>query len=108
MKLRGYTLLLALSLGIASGVTGLTGCSGTRTERSTGESIDDTATTGRVKAALHKDVIYKYPDVEVHTFKGTTQLSGFVGTMEQKSKAASIARTVEGVKDVQNNISVKP
>lgn len=108
MKKAGYILSLAVGLGIATAVTGLTGCAGTRTERSTGESIDDTATTGRVKAALKKDVQYKYPDVEVHTFKGTTQLSGFVATSEQKSRAGSIAKTVEGVRDVQNNITVKP
>lgn len=107
MKIQFFKLSLCLCLGVATAVTGITGCSGTRAERSTGESIDDTATTGRVKAALHKDV-YKYPDVEVHTFKGTTQLSGFVSTSEQKSRAGSIAKTAEGVKTVENNITVKP
>src|SRR3954468_3535917 len=108
MKQATYTLSLAMCLGIATAVTGLTGCSGTRTERSTGESIDDTAITGRVKSALHKDIEYKYPDVEVHTFKGTAQLSGFVATSAQKSRAGTIAKTVQGVREVQNNITVKP
>jgi hyperosmotically inducible periplasmic protein len=83
------------------------GCTaGSRYERSTGESLDDTATTGRVKNALGKDA-YKYPDVKVTTFKGTVQLSGFVNDREQKSRAADIAKGVEGVKEVKNNITVK-
>ncbi len=99
---------LAICLGVATAVTGLTGCAGSRSQRSTGESIDDTATTARVKSALHGDAQYKYPDVEVHTFKGTTQLSGFVASGEQKSRASTIARGVEGVRNVENNITIKP
>jgi hyperosmotically inducible periplasmic protein len=84
------------------------GCAGNRYERSTGESIDDRATTGRVKSALGADAIFRYPDVKVTTFKGTVQLSGFVDSRDQKAKAAEIAKNVSGVKDVENNISVKP
>ncbi len=83
------------------------GCAGNRYERSTGESIDDSATTGRVKSALGKDAMYKYSDVKVTTFKGTVQLSGFVDTSEQKSRAADIAKGVNGVTEVKNNITVK-
>jgi osmotically-inducible protein OsmY len=84
------------------------GCAaGNRYERSTGESIDDTATTGRVKSALGNDALCKYPDVKVTTFKGTVQLSGFVDTREQKSRASEIAKGVEGVKEVKNKITVK-
>ena len=85
-----------------------TGCAGSRYDRSTGESIDDSATTSRVKSALGGDSLYKYPDVKVTTFKGTVQLSGFVDSKEQKSKAAELARKATGVKEVQNNITVKP
>jgi osmotically-inducible protein OsmY len=84
-----------------------TGCAGDRYDRSTGESIDDSVMTGRVKSALGSDNIYKYPDVKVTTFKGTVQLSGFVDNGEQKSKATDIAKHVDGVKDVVNHISVK-
>ncbi len=84
-----------------------TGCSGNRYDRSTGESIDDSVTTGRVKSALSSDNIYKYPDVKVTTFKGTVQLSGFVESGDQKSKATELAKNVNGVRDVVNNISVK-
>jgi hyperosmotically inducible protein len=83
------------------------GCAGNRYERSTGESIDDTATTMRVKNALGKDPVYKYPDVTVTTFKGTVQLSGFVDTQDQKSRASDIARNVEGVREVDNTIELK-
>jgi hyperosmotically inducible periplasmic protein len=84
-----------------------TGCAGTANERSTGESIDDKATSMRVKSALSDDAIYKYPDVKVTTFKGRVQLSGFVDTKDQKSKAADLAKNASGVKEVENNITVK-
>jgi hyperosmotically inducible protein len=108
MKRHISILGLFVCLGLTTVMTGITGCAGSRSQRSTGESIDDTATTGRVKAALHGDSQYKYPDVEVHTFKGLTQLSGFVASGEQKSRASSIAKGVEGVRSVENNITIKP
>lgn len=84
------------------------GCAGNRYQRSTGEAIDDTGITSRVKGALGDDPVYKYPDVKVTTFKGTVQLSGFVDTRDQKGRAGDIARRVEGVRDVQNNVALKP
>jgi osmotically-inducible protein OsmY len=92
----------------ASMVIGLTGCAGDRYHESTGESIDDTAITGRVKSALGNDTLYKYPDVKVTTFKGIVQLSGFVDKSGQKTEAAALAKNVVGVRDVENNITVKP
>ncbi len=90
-----------------AGLVGLTGCAGDRYHESTGEDIDDSATTSRVKSALNNDSMYKYPDVIVTTFKGTVQLSGFVDNRDQKSRATDLAKNLPGVKDVQNNISVK-
>jgi hypothetical protein len=84
-----------------------TGCAGDRYHESTGEGIDDTATTARVKKALHSDSQYKFDDVKVTTFKGTVQLSGFADSRDAKSRAADIARSVEGAKAVENNISIK-
>ena len=112
MNLKSKTLnhlILAASLGLTVLTTAIlsTGCAGTRYERSTGESIDDTVITARVKGALAGDSMYKYPDVKVTTFKGTVQLSGFVQEADQKAKAADIAKRVEGVKEVQNHITVK-
>jgi len=86
----------------------VTGCAGNRYDRSTGESIDDHATTSRVKSALGSDSVYKYPDVKVTTFKGRVQLSGFVDSKDQKSKAEDLAKNTAGVKEVQNSIAVKP
>jgi hyperosmotically inducible periplasmic protein len=98
-------LCVAFALGI-SAVAGLSGCAGDRYHDSTGEYIDDSSVTARVKGALGDDS-YKYPDVKVITFKGTVQLSGFVDDHSQKSRAGTIARGVQGVKDVDNNITVK-
>jgi len=99
-----------LSIGVMPLTVGLlaSGCAGDRYHESTGEGIDDTATTARVKKALHGDPQYKYDDVKVTTFKGTVQLSGFADSRDAKNRAAEIARTVEGARDVENNISVKP
>jgi hyperosmotically inducible protein len=97
----------AVIMGTAAAVS-FTGCSGDRYERSTGEHIDDTSTNVRVKHALSADPDYKYSDVVVSTFKGTVQLSGFVNQKPQKERAETIAKGVEGVKDVVNNITLKP
>ena len=85
----------------------MTGCAGDRYHQSTGETIDDTGISSRVKSALSNDAEYKYEGVEVTTFKGTVQLSGFVDTSAQKSRAGDLAKGVEGVKDLENNITVK-
>jgi len=94
-----------IAIGLAIVVTG---CAGSRFDRSTGESIDDRSTTSRVKSALSADPLYKYPDVKVTTFKGTVQLSGFVESKEQKSKAGDLVKNVNGVKEFENNITIKP
>lgn len=99
---------LAAALFLAGAtVAGMAGCAGDRYHQSTGEHIDDSTTTMRVKSALGNDGMYKYPDVIVTTFKGTVQLSGFVDDRAQKGRAVSIVRDVQGVHEVQDNISVK-
>ena len=98
---------LVLCLGALPLATMVTGCAGDRYHQSTGEAIDDRGISMRVKSALSNDAEYKYEGVEVKTFKGTAQLSGFVDKSAQKSRAGTIAKGVEGVKDVENNITVK-
>ena len=98
---------MAIWLGTLGALITSAGCAGDRYTQSTGEHIDDMATSSRVKSALGADNQYKYPMVDVKTFKGKCQLSGFTDTRDQKSRAATIARGVEGVHDVDNNISVK-
>ena len=102
------TVVVAVCLGaLPVAMVAVTGCAGDRYHQSTGEAIDDHAVSMRVKSALGNDAEYKYEGVNVTTFKGTVQLSGFVDTHAQKSRAASLAKGVEGVKDVQNNITIK-
>jgi len=98
---------LITCLGALVIVGGVTGCAGTSTKQSTGEYIDDKAESARVQKALSADSEYKYGDVKVQTFKGVVQLSGFVNSRDQKNRAGDLARKVEGVREVENNITVK-
>jgi osmotically-inducible protein OsmY len=99
---------LVIGLGALPLLLGVTGCTtGSRYEQSTGERIDDHGTSSRVRAALADDSQYKYDEVNVVTFKGVVQLSGFVNTRDQKNRAGDLARKVKGVTDVENNITVK-
>jgi osmotically-inducible protein OsmY len=99
---------LVIGLGALPLLLGVTGCTtGSRYEQSTGERIDDHGTSSRVRAALAHDSQYKYDGVNVETFKGVVQLSGFVNTRDQKDRAGDLARKVKGVTDVENNITVK-
>lgn len=98
---------LALCLGAMPLVTMVTGCAGDRYHQSTGEAIDDEGISMHVRSALSDDPQFKYDGVSVKTFKGTVQLSGFVNTSAQKDRAETLAKGVEGVKDVENGITVK-
>lgn len=106
MKITLPTLATILALGTGI-VTFTSGCAGTATRESTGEYLDDATITTKVKAAFVKDPIVKAIDVKVDTFKNVVQLSGFVDTAEQKSRAEQIAGGVQGVQRVQNNITIK-
>jgi osmotically-inducible protein OsmY len=88
-------------------LVGLAGCAGDRYHQSTGEYIDDKADSSRVKKALAADAQYKYDGVNVEMFKGVVQLSGFVNSKDEKSRAGDITKTVDGVKEVKNNLIVK-
>ena len=102
--LQRWALIICLS---ALPIPGLTGCAGDRYNQSTGQRIDDNRTAERVKEALAHDPQYKYDGVNVVAFKGVLQLNGFVNTKAQKSAAGDIAKKVEGVREVENNITVK-
>ncbi len=88
-------------------VVSLVACAPTDKRASAGEYIDDTMITGKVKAALVADPELKATEINVETFKGTVQLSGFVSAPEHIPKAAQLTRNVEGVKSVKNDIAVK-
>jgi osmotically-inducible protein OsmY len=83
------------------------GCAATSTRDSTGQYVDDTVITTKVKSALLGDKAVKSFEIKVVTFKKVVQLSGFVDTSEQKSAAGNDASAVAGVKDVENNLIVK-
>jgi hyperosmotically inducible protein len=91
-----------LSLGALN-----SGCAGTATRDSTGEYVDDTVITTKVKSALLGDDAVKSFAIGVETVKAVVQLSGFVDTSAQKSAAGKDASAVPGVKDVKNNLIVK-
>jgi len=101
---RLYLLPLLLLAGTAASFTA---CSSTATHQSTGEYIDDTAITAKVKSAFVSDDTVKALDVQVETFRGVVQLSGFVDSAVQKTRAEEIARSTNGVRDVTNNIQLK-
>jgi hyperosmotically inducible protein len=107
MKKQIKGLGFAVCLATTAILTGMAGCAGDRYHESTGEYIDDTTLTARVKSRLGDDPQYKYPDVNVTSFKGSVQLSGFVNTRAQKSRAGELARSVQNVREVVNNITVK-
>ncbi len=107
MKTNSVKLMAILALGAGGALTLTSGCAGTATSQSTGEYVDDAAITTKVKAALVQDPVVKAMQVDVTTFKGNVQLSGFVDTAEQKAQAGRVAAGIQGVTNVTNNITVK-
>jgi osmotically-inducible protein OsmY len=96
-----------------SAVMALTGCEmlnhhNAESDRTAGRALDDKTITSAVKHDLNREPVYKFNGVDVKTFDGVVQLSGFVDTDEQKHRAEEIAKRTEGVTQVVNNISLKP
>ncbi|HKM96646.1 MAG TPA: BON domain-containing protein [Buttiauxella sp.] len=85
----------------------LVGCVGSATEESTGNYIDDSAVTARVKSALLTEKSLKSSAISVETFKGRVQLSGFLSSTAEVNKAVSVTKAVKGVKTVANDLIVK-
>ena len=77
------------------------------TAANAGRVVDDSVITGKVKAALVADETTKAHQISVETFKGVVQLSGFVDTAEARSRATQVAQTVEGVKQVKNELALR-
>jgi len=108
MKTSFKPLALAALFTAAFGFASFTGgCASTATKESTGEFVDDSSITVKVKAAFVKDPVVKASEVTVETFKGVVQLSGFVNTSAEKAQAGRLAETISGVTSVKNNIVVK-
>lgn len=83
------------------------GCASTSTQESTGEYLDDSVITTRVKAAIFHEATLKSAEINVETFKGVVQLSGFVNSQSDIDKAVEIARGVKGVTSVRNDMRSK-
>ena len=98
---------LKTMLLIAAFSVGLGGCASTPTQESTGQYIDDTAITAKVKAKFVEDKDVSAAAINVETFKGVVQLSGFVNSRSDIHRAVEVARSVKGVKSVKNDMRLK-
>lgn len=85
----------------------LLGCAGTRTQEATGEYVDDVAITTKVKAAIFADRQLKSAEINVETFKGVVQLSGFVSSKADIQRAIDVVSKVQGVRSIKNSMLIK-
>lgn len=85
----------------------LLGCASTPTQEGTGEYLDDTVITTKVKTAILVEPALKSAEINVETFKGIVQLSGFVNSRADINKAVEVARSVNGVQSVKNDMRLK-
>ena len=91
----------------AVALTALAGCASTQKHESTGQYVDDTAITTKVKAAIFNEPTLKSAEINVETFKGRVQLSGFVSNRASIDRAVAVAQAVNGVGSVANDMRVK-
>lgn len=92
---------------LAATLVSVVGCSSTPRQEGTGEYIDDSVITAKVKAAILNDPTLKVAEINVETFKGVVQLSGFVNSQADINKAVEVTRGVRGVTSVKNDMRVK-
>jgi osmotically-inducible protein OsmY len=91
----------------AAALTSVVGCASTATQESTGQYLDDTAITARVKAAIFNDASLKSAEINVETFKGVVQLSGFVNSAADIQTAVRLVQGISGVRSVRNDMRLK-
>ena len=97
--------IVMTSLTLALGV--IVGCASTPKQEGTGEYIDDSVITTKVKAAMLNEPTLSSAEINVETFKGIVQLSGFVSSQEDIQKAVSLASGIKGVSSVKNDMRLK-
>ncbi len=85
----------------------LLGCASTSKQEGTGEYFDDTVVTTKVKGVILNEPSLKSAEINVETFKGVVQLSGFVNSQADINKAVEVVSKVGGVKSVKNDMRVK-
>ena len=83
------------------------GCASTKKQEGSGEYVDDSVITSKVKAAILEEPALSSAEINVETFKGIVQLSGFVNSRADINKAVAVARGVGGVKSVKNDMRLK-
>ena len=98
-----YLSALFLSLSLVTAV----GCASTSKQEGMGEYVDDSVLTAKVKAAIFEHPSLKSAEINVETFKGVVQLSGFVSSQAAINKAVQVTRAVSGVKSVKNDMRIK-
>ena len=97
--------LSAIFLGVM--LLTVVGCASTSKHEGTGEYVDDSVITTKVKAAILNEPTLKVTEINVETFKGVVQLSGFVTSQASINKAVEVTRQVKGVKSVKNDMRIK-
>ena len=100
-------LRIVSSLLAALMLTTVVGCASTSKQESVGEYVDDSVITTGVKAAILNEPTLKVSEINVETYKGVVQLSGFVAAADSVATASTVARSVKGVKSVKNDIRLK-
>ena len=95
------------ALAAAVALTFAAGCASTATHESTGQYVDDTTLTAKVKTAIFEEPTLKSSEINVETFKGRVQLSGFVSSKENIAQAVTVAQGVKGVESVKNDMRIK-
>jgi len=103
MKQLKYISTIFLTVMLAT----VLGCASTSQQESTGEYFDDSVITTKVKTAIFNEPSLKSAEINVETFKGVVQLSGFVSTQSDIQKAVEVARSIKGVSSVKNDMRVK-
>lgn len=88
-------------------VSGMIGCASTSKSEGTGEYVDDAVITTKVKAAIFEEPSLKSSEINVETFKGVVQLSGFVSSQDKVNTAVATAKNVKGVTSVRNDMRLK-
>ena len=99
---------LIVALLVATTLPGLVSCTQSPKRETVGEYTDDATITTRVKAALVRDPDVSAAQVNVETYRGVVQLSGFVDSAASARRAAELAREVPGVRSVKNDLTVRP
>lgn len=93
-------------MAVVAAAVVLSACAATSSQRTAGETVDDSVVLARVKAALIENDTTKARQINVDVYRGVVQLNGFVDSDAEKSTAARVAKNVEGVRDVRNNLEI--